>query len=106
MINNNKNFNPFVKNLYTILSKDENKVVVKLSDATHPIFKAHFPTNAILPGFVNFEIISEAFDMEITSIKKAKFLKPALPEQELTYEKNANKFKVFCQNQEIASFTL
>jgi len=106
MINSQVNKNLLIDGLYTIVSKDETKAIVKLSDKDHPIFKAHFPTKALLPGFVNFEIVADAFNIEITSIKKAKFLKPALPEQTLVYEKNGNKFKVFCNDKEIASFTL
>ena len=92
--------------LYTIEYKDDKKAVVKLCDATHPLFKAHFPNNPIMPGYVNFEIVSDVFDIEIRTIKKAKFLRKALPNQTLTYEKNDNKFKVFCQDIEIASFSL
>ena len=94
------------KNLYILEYKDENKAVIRLSDENHPVFKAHFPTKPILPGFMNFEIVSEIFEIEITAIKKAKFLKVALPNQVLTYEKNDNKFKVFCDDEEIASFIL
>ena len=95
-----------VDKLYTIESKDENRAVVRLSDENHPLFKAHFPTSPIMPGFVNFEIVADAFDIEITTIKKAKFLDKALPNQTLIYERNGNKFKVFCQEKEIANFSL
>jgi len=92
--------------LYTITYRDDKKAIVELCDETHPIFKAHFPTQPIMPGFVNFEIIADAFDIKITTIKKAKFLKVVVPNQILTYEKNGNRFKVFCNKEEIASFTL
>jgi len=92
--------------LYIIVSKDENRAVVRLSDENHPVFKAHFPSSPIMPGFVNFEIIADAFDIEITGIKKAKFLDKALPNQILIYERDGNKFKVFCEEKVIASFSL
>ncbi|MEA3330532.1 MAG: hypothetical protein U9Q29_02415 [Campylobacterota bacterium] len=92
--------------LYSVEFKDDKKAIVHLSDENHPLFKAHFPTKPILPGFINFEIISDVFNIEITTIKKAKFLKTVLPSQRLIYEKNANKFKVFCNNEEVANFTL
>lgn len=95
-----------IETLYTIEYQDENKGIIKLSDAQHPIFQAHFPSQAILPGFIHFEVVSKLFNMEITTIKKAKFLKLALPEQILTYEKDKNKFKVLCNDEEIASFSL
>lgn len=92
--------------LYEVISKNENEAVIKLSDKKHPIFKAHFPMHPILPGFVHFEIVSDIFDMEIVSIKKAKFMALVMPKQTLKYEKNGNKFKVICENKEVASFTL
>ncbi len=96
----------FIDNLYTVEYKDENKAIVKLSDVNHPVFKAHFPQMPILPGFVNFEIVSDVFNIKITKIKKAKFLKTARPNQTLIYERDNNKFKVFCDNEEIANFIL
>jgi 3-hydroxyacyl-[acyl-carrier-protein] dehydratase len=98
--------NTLIENIYTLISQDDNSALVLLSDETHPIFKAHFPTQPILPGFIHFEIISELFDMDITTIKKAKFLKPVLPNQTLKYEKNGTKFKVICEDKEIAGFSL
>ena len=92
--------------LYEVISKSENEAIVKLSDKKHPIFKAHFPKHPIFPGFVHFEIVSDVFDMEILSIKKAKFMSIVTPKQILKYEKNANKFSVVCEDKEVASFTL
>ena len=92
--------------LYDVQYKDEERAIVKLSDENHPLFKAHFPTMPILPGYVNFEIVADVFNIKITTIKKAKFLKKVTPNQTLTYKKNSNKFKVYCENEEIASFIL
>ncbi len=92
--------------LYEIVSSSENEAVVRLSDKKHPIFKAHFPRHPVLPGFVHFEIVADAFDIEVENIKKAKFMSLVLPKQLLKYEKNANKFRVFCDAKEVASFTL
>ncbi len=93
-------------NLYTIEFKDENKAVVTLSGSDHPVFKAHFPSNSILPGFVHFDIISDAFDIDLTTVKKAKFLKTALPSQTLVYHRKNNHFKITCNDEEIASVSL
>ena len=95
-----------LNNFYTVEYKDESKAIIKLSDENHPIFKAHFPGNPIMPGFVNFEIVADVFNLDITNIKRAKFLKIVLPNQILTYQKNNNKFKVFCNEEEVASFVL
>ena len=93
-------------NFYTVKFKNDTKAIIKLSDENHPIFKAHFPTKPIMPGFINIDIISDIFDLELTNIKKARFLKTVLPNQELTYYKNDNKFKVFSNDQEVANFIL
>lgn len=92
--------------LYEVISKDDNEATIKLSDKKHPIFKAHFPHHPILPGFVHFEIVADIFDIQITAIKKAKFTNLVSPKQILRYEKNSNKFRVFCEDKEVASFSL
>jgi len=95
-----------IKNLYSIEFKDDKKAVIKLADENHPIFKAHFPTKPILPGFINLEIVSDVFEIKITEVKRAKFLKIIEPDQTLVYERDGNKFKVFCDNENVASFVL
>ena len=92
--------------LYEVISKSENEVLIKLTDKKHPIFKAHFPRHPILPGFVHFEIVADVFNLEVQSIKKAKFMSLVTPKQVLKYERNANKFSVKCDDTEVASFSL
>ncbi|RLA77022.1 MAG: hypothetical protein DRG78_18005 [Epsilonproteobacteria bacterium] len=93
-------------NLYNVDFKDTHRAIITLCDENHPIFKAHFPSQPILPGFIHFEIVADIFELDITAIKKAKFTKIITPLQTLTYEKNSNKFKVFCEDAEVASFSL
>lgn len=92
--------------LYSLIYKDDKKALIKLCNENHPIFKAHFPSQPILPGFVHFEIVADLFSIKIETIKKAKFTKIVRPTQSLEYEKNGNKFKVFCENELVASFSL
>lgn len=92
--------------LYEVISQKEDEAIIKLSDKKHPIFKAHFPRHPILPGFVHFEIIADVFALKVSSIKKAKFMSLVTPKQTLVYKKNGNKFRVFCQEKEVASFSL
>ena len=94
------------KDLYTVDLVAEDRAVITLSDETHPVFKAHFPSYSILPGFMNFDIVEDLFDIKITTVKKAKFLKTVTPNQTLIYEKNKNSFKVFCEDEVVASFSL
>lgn len=95
-----------IDGLYKLVQKNEDQAQIRLSDKNHPVFQAHFPTQAILPGFVHFEIVSKLFDIEITSIKRAKFKEAVFPDQSLSYERIKNKFKVFCEGNEVASFSL
>jgi len=92
--------------LYKIVSQEKDRIRICLSDHTHPIFQAHFPGNPLLPGFIHFEIIADIFDLEITEIKKAKFISPVLPLQEVVYTKNGNKFKVSIDDKVVATFSL
>ena len=92
--------------LYSIVEKSAEKGSVILSDASHPVFKAHFPGNPILPGFVHLEIIEELFEIKITGIKKAKYSAMVLPSQTLHYIKDSTKIVVTCQDKEVASFNI
>ncbi len=95
-----------IENLFTVEYKDDDKAVIKLCGENHPVFKAHFPGSPILPGFINFEIVALVFGIEITQIKRAKFLKLIHPNETVKYIKKGNSFKVFCKDEEVASFQL
>jgi len=95
-----------IDKLYKIKFKDKNSATIVLVGNEHPIFKAHFPSNPILPAFIHFEIVSKLFNLNITTIKKAKFTKIISPLQTLRYERDINKFKVFCDDKEVANFSL
>ncbi len=92
--------------LYEVIEKGEMVGVVQLTNKKHPIFKAHFPMHPVLPGFVHFEIVADIFDLKVTAIKKAKFTALVLPKQILRYERNKDRFRVYCENKEVASFSL
>lgn len=92
--------------LYTLVSLSDTRAEVLLSDANHPVFKAHFPSKPILPGFVHFEIVEDAFNIKIVAVKKAKFKALVLPSQKLIYIKKDNKIQVICDDKDVASFTI
>ncbi len=92
--------------LYDVIFKSDKEVIVKLNDKEHPVFKAHFPGKPIMPGFVHLEIISDLFEFDITTIKRAKFLKQIEPDEVLTYKKDGKKFQVFCKDKIVSSFVL
>lgn len=89
------------RSLYSIINKDENNALIKLTDESHPIFQAHFPNNPILPGFIHFEIINEVFGIEILNIKKAKFNHIIRPNDFINYEINNSKIKVLSKDLDI-----
>ena len=95
-----------LEGLYKIQSQTHDKVEVKFSDETHPVFQAHFPGNPILPGFVHIEIIEDVFNIDVVGIKNAKFTQTVLPLQNVTYMKNENKIRVISENKDIASFSI
>lgn len=94
---------------YTLTAKDETRFCVTLSDASHPIFKAHFPTNPILAGFVLLDMSAEILGIEIVKIKKAKFLKNVVPLSVLWFECQTNdntlKIHVSQNEQKVAELT-
>ncbi len=75
--------NIFTQQLYTIQSKDINSVVIVLADENHPIFKAHFEGNPLLPAFLHVDIAAEIFGFEVVGITRSKFMEPLLPNDEV-----------------------
>lgn len=78
-----KIMNIFTQQLYTIQSKDINSVVIVLADENHPIFKAHFEGNPLLPAFLHVDIAAEIFGFEVVGITRSKFMEPLLPNDEV-----------------------
>ena len=98
-----------MQNLYTInfIKKEKENIEFKVtfSNENHKVFKAHFPNNPLLPGFMQIDILSTALKLKIIEIKKAKFLKPILPNDSVLYlikikDKNLN-VKVEKENKKI-----
>ena len=67
-----------MKNLFKILEitdkESEKEITILLSNKNHPFFKAHFPNNEILAGFLQIDIVTNILKHNIKKIKKAKFL--------------------------------
>jgi len=92
-----------LEGFYEVVKQSDEEAVVQLSDASHPIFQAHFPDNPIMPGFMHLDIIEDVFSLEITTVKKAKYSAIVEPSSELTYTKEHNKFKVYCKDNIVAT---
>ncbi|MDF1874732.1 hypothetical protein JHD48_03160 [Sulfurimonas sp. SAG-AH-194-I05] len=95
-----------INGLYILLEKELTRAKIQLTSEEHPIFKAHFPENPILPAFIHFEIVSEIFNITINNIQKAKFTEVIRPNKILLYIKKNNTFTVFCDTKKVASFKL
>lgn len=98
------------KNLFEVLEKSENYYKVKLANKEHPVFKAHFPQNEILPGFMQIDIISDILNHKIITISKAKFISIIKPEDIIEYYitcVNASKYKIIIksENKKISEIT-
>ncbi len=96
-----------MKNLFKILeSKEEesNRVfTIVLANKNHLFFKAHFPNNEILAGFLQIDIIATILKHKIRKIKKAKFLSIILPNDLIKYSvssKDDISYKIIIQNSE------
>lgn len=90
-----------LKNLFKVLEKSENYYKIKLAKKEHPVFKAHFPGNEILPGFIQIDIILDILNHKITTILKAKFLSIIKPEDIIEYyitSINESKYKIIIKN--------
>jgi 3-hydroxymyristoyl/3-hydroxydecanoyl-(acyl carrier protein) dehydratase len=69
-------------NLYTI-KKHNGGFTITLSSSDHPLFKAHFEGNPILPGFIFLHICEKAMEKKIVEVIKSKFITFAKPEDVL-----------------------
>ncbi len=72
--------------LYSILKQSSSEVKIKFTDKSHPIFKAHFPNNPILPGFLQIDVIANILNDEITNIKYSKFIAHIYPNDVVVYK--------------------
>lgn len=88
-----------ISTLYTILKKDNEKLVIKLADLTDPIFQAHFQDNHILPAFCHLDILTQVFDEIILKVNRLKLSDKIYPDEIITYEiitkKNQKKINIF-----------
>lgn len=85
------------KNLYTHKRLSENSWEVVMANETHPVFKAHFKGNPLLPAFLQIDIMGEILNKELITIERSKFKVPILPNDILIYnivKKVGNSYKV------------
>jgi 3-hydroxyacyl-[acyl-carrier-protein] dehydratase len=92
-----------LEGIFTILQKSEKYYKIRLHDSTHPVFRAHFPDNPILPGFVLLEITATLFTQEHKEILRAKFLEQIAPLDvlELKSEEGEKSTKISATNNQV-----
>lgn len=95
-----------IRALYTSIVQDNGNIVIQLSGKSHPLFKAHFPNNPILPGFALIDIIGEALLDEVVSIHKSKFIRNIFPndmlECEVTINEKRRTVKIFRDKEKVS----
>jgi len=95
-----------LENLYSIIEQNAQKVKIKLADANHPIFQAHFPNHPILPGFMQIEIIAKIREEDIASIHYSKFISHISPNDIIVYtvksENNRRKIKILKDSKKVS----
>lgn len=98
-----------LENLYSIIERDEQEVKVKLGEKDHSLFRAHFPGNPILPGFMQIEIIANILEDDIVAIGYSKFLSHILPGDIIVYRiENENKkrrIKILRDSKKVSEMT-
>ncbi|WP_428026898.1 3-hydroxyacyl-ACP dehydratase [Arcobacter sp.] len=90
-----------LKNLFEVIEKSENYCKVKLARKEHPVFKAHFPKNEILPGFMQIDIIAHILNHKVMAISKVKFLSIIKPEDIIEYHVTSikeSRYKILIKN--------
>lgn len=90
-----------LNNLYKILEQSDDLVCIQLSHKSHPVFKAHFPDNPILPGFLQIDILAEILGHKIKLISKAKYISLIKPDDIIEYnikKLKDHRFKVIIKN--------
>ncbi len=73
------------KDFYSYKKLDEQSWEVKFTDASHPVFKAHFEGNPLVPAFLQIDIFGEMVAKELTKIERCKFKLPILPNDTVIY---------------------
>jgi 3-hydroxymyristoyl/3-hydroxydecanoyl-(acyl carrier protein) dehydratase len=98
-----------IENLFTFKKIGAKIYEITLTDENHPIFKAHFPNNPILPGFIYVNMCEYLLNHHIVYIKKAKFINFSKPNDILLlkYEKSNEVYNIIftCKDKNICTIS-
>jgi 3-hydroxyacyl-[acyl-carrier-protein] dehydratase len=82
--------------------QEEALAIAVLADETHPVFKAHFEGNPLLPAFLQVDMVAEIFGLQVIGISRSKFMEPLKPSDEVVIrlERRPQGIKVKLMKQE------
>ncbi len=101
-----------ISSLYVINANDNDVIEITLADHLHPVFKAHFEGNPLLPAFLQIDILAHIVSIDITEILRSKFMEPIRPLDKIRYtimrdaERSIIKVKVSNEIKPVSEFTL
>jgi len=88
-------------------TREEEGFLIRTTGRDHPVFRAHFEGNPILPGFLQIALIKKVFNLESTSIRKSKFLAPVLPDSELLIKEIGDRrYRIFVDGKPVSEVWL
>jgi 3-hydroxyacyl-[acyl-carrier-protein] dehydratase len=99
------------KDLYTFKALEENIWKVVLAGAEHPVFRAHFEGNPLLPAFLQIDIFAELIGKKIVKIERCKFKQPIRPNDTIVYEiiksiENIYRVKILKENEVVSEIKI
>lgn len=97
--------------LYTHKQLSATSWEVTLAEETHPVFKAHFEGNPLLPAFLQIDIFGELINKKLLSIDRSKFKQPILPNDKIIYTilkvvENSYKIEILKNDISTTEFTV
>lgn len=104
--------NVLISELYRINALRDDVIEIILAAETHPVFKAHFEGNPLLPAFLQIDILSDILALNVVEIVRSKFMEPIRPLDVIRYtmvkdeERSQLKVKLFKGDKTVSEFTL
>lgn len=74
-----------VGDFYSVVSRCTEHLCIKFSTADHIVFKAHFPTYPVVPGFLLIDIFAYEYDVNVLEVVVAQFKNMVTPGEVIIY---------------------
>lgn len=101
-----------ISELYRINIHESDVIEITLADEMHPVFKAHFEGNPLLPAFLQIDILAHILSLEVVEIVRSKFMEPIRPLDKIRYvminddARSLLKVKLSKDGKPVSEFTL